>query len=94
MLEHYNVSGWTEGIDLERSTLRDRVKNWFLTLRSRRPKDLRRGWGKEFPRRRMTLGSYLARPREVQSPDVRFWERWPPVVREKEREKREAMVGV
>jgi hypothetical protein len=42
----------------------------------------------------MTLGSYLAHPREVQSPDVRFWERWPPVVREKEREKREATVGV
>jgi hypothetical protein len=42
----------------------------------------------------MTLGSYLAHPREVQSPDVRFWERWPPVVREKEREKREATVRV
>jgi hypothetical protein len=26
MLEHYNVSRWTEGIDLERSTLRDQIK--------------------------------------------------------------------
>jgi hypothetical protein len=41
----------------------------------------------------MTLGSLLARLREVQSPEVRFWERWPPVLREREREKREAAVG-
>jgi hypothetical protein len=39
------------------------------------------------------LGSHLVHPSEVQLLKVRFWERWPPVVREKEREKREATVG-
>jgi hypothetical protein len=41
----------------------------------------------------MTLGCCHAHPREVRSSEVRFWERWPPVVCEKEREKREATVG-
>jgi hypothetical protein len=35
------------------------------------------------------LGSHLARPREVRLPKVKFWERWPPVVREKERSGRQ-----
>jgi hypothetical protein len=39
------------------------------------------------------LGSHLACPREVQSLEVWIWERWPIVEREKEREKRDAMVG-
>jgi hypothetical protein len=33
MLEHYNLSRWTEGIDLEWSTLRDQVEKPIFHLR-------------------------------------------------------------
>jgi hypothetical protein len=75
MLERYNVSNLTEGIDLEQSKLRDRVKNSFLTLRSWRSKTRLRRWAKGFPRWRRALGSHLAHPREVRLPEVRIWER-------------------
>jgi hypothetical protein len=85
MLKNYKMSNLSKGTDLEHNTLRDQVKNQFLTLEAWRSKNSQWRGGRGFPWRRRTLGRRLARPREVRSLEKEVLEWWMSVrVREKE----------
>jgi hypothetical protein len=87
MLNHYKVNILTKGIDLERKTLRDRVETPISHHGGLEIEELTLGGGRGFPWRR-TMGSYLARPLAVQSPEKEVLE-WRMPVRVRERESKE-----
>jgi hypothetical protein len=86
MLEHNKMMRWTEGIDLERSTLRDQDENPMSLLGGLETKRLQRRRGRGFPQRREPYGG-PSRALEATSHRRQRWEaenRQPPVSSERE----------
>jgi hypothetical protein len=86
MLEHYNVSKMTKGIDLERSTLRDWVKKPISHLGGLEVENLAVRKREGVSRRRNTLRRMPHLPFSTLVTGEEDWEEEAPVMVEKERD--------